>query len=100
MPDLDIALVIQQANRFEAIAADGFDGKPYRAALEAQAAALKAMEPVELAPRVAHALGVMIDMIKESDPANRFARKTAILREAVELLKDGSPGAYEPSARP
>lgn len=41
-----------------------------------------------MAPRVAHALGIMIQLIGESDPEGRFATKVAILREAVGMLSD------------
>ncbi|MFD1626558.1 hypothetical protein [Azospirillum griseum] len=81
----DIRAVLDLANRFEAIAADGFEGRPYRAALAALAQQVTAQPG--MAPRVAHALGIMINLIGESDPAGRFAAKIAILREGVGLLE-------------
>lgn len=81
----DHALVIEQANRFEAIAAEGFEGRPYRDALAHLAHHVKAQP--ELAPQVTHALRVMIGFIEESDRAKRFGPKVAILREAVGLLE-------------
>ncbi len=81
----DIRAVLDLANRFEAIAADGFEGQPYHAALTALAQEVTAQPG--MAPRVAHALGIMIDLIGESDPAGRFAAKIAILREGVGLLE-------------
>lgn len=82
----DQAAILDLANRFEAIAADGFEGKPYRDDLAALARRVRARPGT--APRVAHALGVMIGLIGEGDPAGRFAPKTAILREAVALLSE------------
>ncbi|PWC31022.1 hypothetical protein [Azospirillum sp. TSO35-2] len=79
--------ILDLANRFESIATDGFEGRPYRPALDELARGLRAQAGV--APRVAHALGVMIRLIGESDPQGRFAAKTAILREAVALLGEG-----------
>ncbi|MBP2301473.1 hypothetical protein [Azospirillum picis] len=76
--------ILDLANRFEAIAADGFEGRPYRPAL-ADLARRTRSRP-EVARQVAHALGIMIGLIGDSDPAGRFAVKTAILREAVEML--------------
>ncbi|CAO3415989.1 hypothetical protein [Azospirillum doebereinerae] len=79
--------ILDLANRFEAIAADGFEGKPYQDALADLARRVRAQP--ETAPRVAHALGIMIRLIGESDPTGRFATKTAILDEAVALLAEG-----------
>ncbi|WP_245986411.1 hypothetical protein [Azospirillum thermophilum] len=79
------ASVLDLANRFEAIAADGFEGKPYDAALADLVRRIKA-DPA-LAAQVAHAVGIMIGMIEDSDPSGRFAYKTAILREAVAQLR-------------
>lgn len=84
-PAPDPAVVIDVANRFEAIATDGFEGKPYEAALKALAGRIKATPG--LAPAVAHAVGVMAGLIEDSDPQRRFPAKVAILREAVELLR-------------
>lgn len=81
----DSGLVIEYANRFEAIAADGFEGKPYEADLADLARRVKAQPG--LAAGVAHALGIMIGFIEDGDKARRFAPKVAILREAVERLK-------------
>lgn len=89
-PEPDHAAVIGFANRFEAIAADGFEGVPYAAALEDLARRLKADPRPGLAAEVARAVGIMIDLIEGSDPARRFARKTAILREAVQALLESS----------
>ncbi|MGF7178328.1 hypothetical protein [Azospirillum doebereinerae] len=80
------AAILDLANRFEAIAADGFEGKPYRDALAALAGRVRARAGV--APRVAHALGIMIRLIGESDPTSRFAAKTAILDEAIAMLAE------------
>jgi hypothetical protein len=74
------------ANRFESIATDGFEGRPYRTALAGLARHVRGH--AGLAPQVAHALGVMIRLIGESDPEGRFAAKIAILQEAVELLTE------------
>lgn len=82
--------VIGFANRFEAIAADGFEGARYRAALEDLARRVKSDPRPELAAAVARAVAIMIDLIEESDPERRFARKTAILREAVQALLESS----------
>ncbi|MBK3733952.1 hypothetical protein GAY29_12655 [Azospirillum brasilense] len=82
---VDNGLVIEHANRFEAIAAEGFEGHPYRDALAHQAQHVTAHP--DLAPRVAHALRMMIGFIEDSDPSKRFGPKVAILREAVELLE-------------
>lgn len=79
------AQVIEYANRFEAIAAEGFEGRPYRDALAHLVHHVKAHQ--DLAPRVAHALRVMIGFIEESDRAKRFGPKVEILREAVGLLE-------------
>lgn len=76
--------ILDLANRFESIAADGFDGKPYDDALADLVRRVRARPGA--APRVAHALGIMIELIGESDPAGRFAAKVAILREAVARL--------------
>ncbi|MBP2228358.1 hypothetical protein J2847_001640 [Azospirillum agricola] len=81
---MDNAAVLDLANRFEAIATDGFEGKPHADALADLARRVRAMPG--MAPRVAHALGIMIELIGESDPAGRFAAKTAILREAAGLI--------------
>ena len=81
-------LVIEYANRFEAIAADGFEGKPYEADLADLARRVKAQPG--LAARVAHALGIMIGFIEDSDKARRFAPKVAILREAIHLLQSAA----------
>ncbi|CAO3418498.1 hypothetical protein [Azospirillum endophyticum] len=78
--------ILDLANRFEAIATDGFEGRPYRPALAELAGRIR--ERPGMAPRVAHALGVMIQLIGESDPDGRFAAKIAILREAVGRLGD------------
>ncbi|WP_448203677.1 hypothetical protein [Azospirillum sp. sgz302134] len=86
-PANDTALVIEYANRFEAIAADGFEGNPYEDDLSALARHVKAHAAPDLAPKVAHALGIMIGFIEDGDPANRFAPKVAILREAVTRLE-------------
>lgn len=80
----DHLTVIRYANRFEAIAADGFEGKPYRDRLTALGQEVN--RKPGLASGVGAALVVMIDAIEESDPAARFAAKIAILREAVGLL--------------
>jgi len=85
--DTGNAGILDLANRFEAIAADGFEGKPYRDALADLARRVRGQPGV--APRVAHALGIMIRLIGESDPTGRFAAKTAILDEAVALLAEG-----------
>ncbi len=85
-PVIDPALVIAFANRFEAIAADGFEGKPYEAALADLARTVKAHPVPGLAPQVAHALGIMIGFIEDGDKAKRFGPKVAILREAIGLL--------------
>lgn len=77
--------ILDLANRFEAIAADGFEGRPYRDDLAALAQQVSAQPG--LAPRVAHALGVMIGLIGESDRSGRFAAKIAILREGAALLE-------------
>ncbi|MGY0777102.1 hypothetical protein ACW7BC_04400 [Azospirillum argentinense] len=82
---VDHSLVIEHANRFEAIAAEGFEGRPYRDALAHSAQHVTAHP--DLAPRVAHALRMMIGFIEDSDPAKRFGPKVAILREAVGLLE-------------
>ena len=81
------ALIIDFANRFEAIATDGFEGRPYTSALAELVRRVKTHAAPGLALGVAHALGVMAEMIGESDPAGRFGPKIAILREAAALLK-------------
>lgn len=78
--------ILDLANRFEAIATDGFEGRPYRPALAALATRVR--EQPGMAPRVAHALGIMIQLIGESDPEGRFATKLAILRDAMGMLGD------------
>ncbi len=78
--------ILDFANRFEAIAADGFEGRPYRPALAELARRVRAQPGV--APQVAHALRVMIGLIGESAPDGRFASKIAILREAADLLAE------------
>ncbi|PWC69614.1 hypothetical protein TSH7_00290 [Azospirillum sp. TSH7] len=78
--------ILDLANRFESIATDGFEGRPYRPALSDLATRVR--ERPGMAPRVAHALGIMIQLIGESDPEGRFAAKIVILREAVGLLSD------------
>ena len=83
----DPALVIDFADRFEAIAADGFEGKPYEADLADLVRRVKAQP--DLAPNVAHALSIMIGFIEDGDKPGRFASKVAILREAVALLRRG-----------
>jgi hypothetical protein len=80
----DHLTVIRHANRFEAIATDGFEGRAYTDRLEALALDLRRQGT--LASGVATALSIMIDAIEESDPAGRFVRKVAILREAVGRL--------------
>ncbi len=82
----DNRAILDLANRFEAVAAQGFAGEPYGEALVALARRVRAQPGV--APRVAHALGIMIGLIGEGDPSGRFAVKTAILREAVGLLTE------------
>ncbi|WP_200775275.1 hypothetical protein, partial [Azospirillum argentinense] len=62
---VDHSLVIEHANRFEAIAAEGFEGRPYRDALAHSAQHVTAHP--DLAPRVAHALRMMIGFIEDSD---------------------------------
>ncbi len=95
----DPALVIDHANRFEAVATDGFEGRPYRAALGALADRVKADPAGTLAPAVARALCIMATLIEEGDRNGRFAAKVAILREAAALLRaDGQLGA--PSTPP
>ncbi len=79
--------ILDLANRFEAIAADGFEGRAYAPALADLARRVR--ETPDTAPRVAHALGIMIRLIGDSDPTGRFAAKTAILDEAVALLTEG-----------
>jgi hypothetical protein len=81
------ALIIDFANRFEAVATDGFEGRPYAAALAELVRRVKTHGVPDLAPRVAHALGIMAAMIGESDPAGRFIPKIAILQEAAALLR-------------
>jgi hypothetical protein len=83
---MDPAAIIGFANRFEAIAADGFEGAPYEAALDGLARRVRADPRPGLAAEVARAVGIMIELIEDGDPAGRFARKTAILREAVQAL--------------
>ena len=78
--------ILDLANRFESIATDGFEGRAYRPALAELAYRIR--ERPGMAPRVAHALGVMIQLIGEGDPEGRFAAKTAILREAIGMLGD------------
>lgn len=78
--------VIDYANRFEAVAADGFEGEPYRDRLDALAAEVRGRGM--LAPRVAAALDIMTDAIRRSDPAGRFERKIAILKEAAANLSE------------
>lgn len=87
MNDTGNADILDFANRFEAIAADGFEGKPYEAALADLARRVRTLPGV--APRVAHALGIMVDLIGGGDPSGRFAPKTAILREAIRHLEQG-----------
>lgn len=87
---MDSAAVIGFANRFEAIAANGFEGSPYRAALDELARRVKADPRPGLAAEVARAVGIMIGLIEDGDPAGRFAAKTAILREAVQALRESS----------
>lgn len=89
-PAADPALVIEHANRFEAIAADGFEGKPYEADLAGLVARVRTHPARDLAPKVAHALGIMIGFIEDGDTAKRFAPKTAILREAIARLNASS----------
>lgn len=83
----DPALVIEHANRFEAIAADGFEGKPYESALADLAQRVRAHPARDLAPKVARALGIMIGFIEDGDKAKRFGPKVAILREAIHRLE-------------
>lgn len=78
------ARILALANRFEALAAEGFDGNPYEEALAGLVGHVRA--EAGTAPRVAHALGIMVRLIRESDPAGRFARKIAILEEAISRL--------------
>ncbi|MBP2294014.1 hypothetical protein [Azospirillum rugosum] len=85
-PAADPALVIEHANRFEAIAADGFEGRPYQPDLDRLAERVRTHPVRDLAPKVAHALGIMIGFIEDGDPAGRFAPKVAILREAIGKL--------------
>lgn len=80
----DERLVIDYANRFEAIAAAGFEGEPWRERLVVLVAEVRGRGM--LAPRVAAALDIMIDAIRRSDPAGRFERKIAMLREATVAL--------------
>jgi hypothetical protein len=91
----DNRAILDLANRFEAIAAQGFDGEPYEDALGALVRRVRTQPG--LAPAVAHVLGIMIDLIGESDPAGRFAVKTAILREAVGRLRagEGVPSGFQ-----
>ncbi len=86
-PAADPALVIEHANRFEAVAADGFEGRPYQSDLDQLVERVRAHPVPDLAPKVAHALGIMIGFIEDSDPAGRFAPKVAILRAAVRKLE-------------
>lgn len=81
----DPAIVIDFANRFEAIATDGFEGKPYKAALADLAGRVKATPGLALA--VAHAVDIMAGLIEDTDPQRRFPAKVAILREAAERLR-------------
>lgn len=85
LPADDTRAILDLANQFEAIAADGFEGRPYRDDLTALAQRVTAQPG--LAPRVAHALGIMIGLIGESDRSGRFAAKIAILREGAALLE-------------
>lgn len=87
MSDTGNTDILDFANHFEAIAADGFEGNPYEAALADLARRVRLLPGV--APRVAHALGVMVNLIDDSDPSGRFAPKTAILREAIRNLEQG-----------
>ncbi|NUB15364.1 hypothetical protein GAY28_23855, partial [Azospirillum brasilense] len=82
---VDHSLVIEHANRFEAIAAEGFEGHPYRDALAHLAQHVTAHP--DLAPRVAHALRMLIGFIEDSGPVKRFGPKVEILRDAVGLLE-------------
>ncbi|WP_207455891.1 hypothetical protein [Azospirillum sp. SYSU D00513] len=81
------ALIIDHANRFEAIATDGFEGRPYAEALADLARRVRAHPAPGLPGEVARALGILCAMIEESAPDGRFARKVAILREAAERLR-------------
>lgn len=76
--------IITYANRFEAVAADGFEGAPYIDDLRDLAEEVRASGG--LVQEVANALGIMTDAIRKSDPAGRFAAKIAILDEAILLL--------------
>lgn len=79
--DSDTVRAIRYANRFEAIAADGYEGRPYRDRLLALAAEVRGRGA--LAGLVATALAIMVEAIEDGDPAGRFAPKITILREAV-----------------
>ena len=81
------ALIIDQANRFEAIATEGFEGRPYAEALAGLTRRVRAHPAPGLPAEVARALGIMCAMIEDTDPEGRFAPKVAILREAEELLR-------------
>lgn len=80
------ARILALANRFEAIAAEGFEGRPYEQDLAELVRQLRG--EAGTAPRVAHALTLMVSLIRDSDPAGRFAAKIAILEDAVVRLSD------------
>lgn len=80
------ATVIAYANRFEAVAADGWEGKPHAAALKALVHEVSGHAGPGLTGKVADALRLMARLIEETDPTGRFPAKVAILRDAAARL--------------
>lgn len=86
----DTALIIQFANRFEAIATDGFEGQDIEHSRNALIHELTHRGTLEagLLPAVAHAVGLLAGFIEDSDPGRRFEHKIAILRDMAERLQN------------
>lgn len=82
--EADLPIVLDLANRFEAIAAAGFAGEPHRDRLTALIRETRARPTI--AAGVATALRLMNEAILDSDPDRRFAAKIAILEDAAAAL--------------
>lgn len=81
---MDIQVVVRYANRFEAVAAEAMEGRDHVARIAALARETRGTPG--LAIEVANALRIMVEAISTSDPSGRFVAKTAVLREAREVL--------------
>ena len=88
----ETALIIEFANRFEAIATDGFEGKEIDQSRDALIHELTHRAKVEigLIPAVAHAVGLLARFITDSDPKGRFTEKVAILKDMEQRIRSAS----------